>query len=76
MSRHIWLYSGSFDPITLGHLEIVERAAKLCDKLLIGVGINANKHYLFTMEERMQLIREELKTLKIEIGRASCRERV
>ena len=67
MSRHIWLYSGSFDPITLGHLEIVERAAKLCDKLLIGVGINAEKHYLFTMEERMQLIREELKAFKYDI---------
>jgi pantetheine-phosphate adenylyltransferase len=51
-------FSGSFDPITNGHLDVVEHAAALCDRLVVGVGSNPNKAGLFTVEERLDLIRE------------------
>jgi len=46
------IYAGSFDPVTLGHLDIIERAAKLTDHLVVGLLENPNKTYLFTVEER------------------------
>lgn len=48
---------GSFDPVTNGHIDIFERGSKLVDKLVIAVSSNPNKHSLFTMEERVQLIK-------------------
>jgi pantetheine-phosphate adenylyltransferase len=51
-------FSGSFDPMTNGHLDVVEHAAALCDRIVIGVGANPNKAGLFTVEERVALIRE------------------
>ena len=51
-------FSGSFDPMTNGHLDVVEHAAALCDRLVIGVGSNPIKEGLFTVEERLDLIRE------------------
>src|SRR5436190_15162437 len=51
------VYTGSFDPITLGHLNVIERAAALVDKLIVGVGINAEKQSMFTIEERVDLVR-------------------
>ncbi|GAG56715.1 unnamed protein product, partial [marine sediment metagenome] len=54
----IAIYPGSFDPITNGHLDIATRAAKLFDKLVIGVYENPNKPILFTAEERAELIRQ------------------
>src|SRR3569833_744951 len=51
------VYTGSFDPITLGHLNIIERASTLVDRLVVGVGINAGKNPLFTPDERIELIR-------------------
>jgi len=54
----IAFYSGSFDPLTNGHLDVVLRASALCDRLVIGVGTNPNKAGLFTVEERLALIRE------------------
>src|SRR6056297_620040 len=56
MSQRIAVYTGSFDPITLGHLHIIHRASALFDDLVIGVGINKDKHPLFTPEERVALI--------------------
>ncbi|HWB00528.1 MAG TPA: pantetheine-phosphate adenylyltransferase [Pirellulales bacterium] len=50
------VYTGSFDPITLGHLNIIERASSLVDRLVVGVGINAGKNPLFTPDERVELI--------------------
>lgn len=52
------VYPGSFDPFTLGHKDIVERAAKFCDKLYIAVSENINKKHLFTLEERVAMIKE------------------
>ncbi len=51
------VYTGSFDPITLGHLNVIQRASRLVDKLIVGVGINVEKHPLFPAEERVAMIR-------------------
>ena len=51
------IYPGSFDPVTNGHLDIVERAAKLFDKLYVAVLINVDKHTLFSVEERVALLK-------------------
>lgn len=64
----IAVYPGSFDPITNGHLDIVERAAKLYDKLIIGVLNNASKKPLFSAEERKAMIDEVTK----DIPNVSC----
>lgn len=50
------VYTGSFDPITLGHLNVIERSAKLVDKLVIGIGINSEKKGLFLPQERLDLV--------------------
>ncbi len=52
------VYPGSFDPFTLGHKDIVERAAKFCDKLYIAVSENINKKHLFSLEARVEMIKE------------------
>ncbi|MDR0522031.1 MAG: pantetheine-phosphate adenylyltransferase [Planctomycetaceae bacterium] len=51
------VYPGSFDPFTLGHLDIVQRASRLFERLVIGVGVNLDKRPLFSAEERVELIR-------------------
>lgn len=50
------VYTGSFDPITLGHLNVISRASSIVDKLVIGIGINVEKTALFTPEERLDLV--------------------
>jgi pantetheine-phosphate adenylyltransferase len=55
----VGLYPGTFDPITNGHLDIINRAAKLVDKLVIGVNQNAEKGPIFTLEERLDMVRRE-----------------
>ncbi len=57
-NRRIAVYPGSFDPITLGHLDVMKRASRLYDRLIVGVGINIEKVPLFSAEERQELIRE------------------
>ena len=57
------LYSGSFDPLTMGHLDIITRAAKLYDELVIGVISNPGKQSMFTLEEREEMLRETVKGL-------------
>lgn len=52
----IAVYTGSFDPITLGHVNVIERASRLVDKLIVGIGINIEKTSLFTPEERQTLV--------------------
>ena len=54
----IAVYTGSFDPITLGHLNVIERCSKLVDKLIVGIGVNIDKQVLFSPEERMEMVRE------------------
>jgi len=50
------IFPGSFDPITLGHFDIIERGAKLFDELIIAIGINAEKKYMFSLDKRKQFI--------------------
>ncbi len=56
MSRRA-VYTGSFDPITLGHLNVIERSSRLVDELIVGVGTNIDKQSLFSADERVKLIR-------------------
>ena len=51
------VYTGSFDPVTLGHLDVIERASRIFDGLVVGVGINPDKHSMFTLEERVGLVK-------------------
>ena len=60
----VGLYPGSFDPIHNGHLDIIGRAVKLVDKLVIGVAVNIGKTPLFSLEERMEMLREETAPLR------------
>lgn len=57
------LYTGSFDPMTNGHLDIITRASKMFDKLVVGVIVNPNKKPLFTKEERVEMIEEAVADL-------------
>jgi pantetheine-phosphate adenylyltransferase len=52
------VYTGSFDPITLGHLNVIERASRLVDRLIVGIGVNVEKQALFTPDERIELVRQ------------------
>lgn len=57
------LYPGTFDPVTLGHLDIIKRAVKLVDHLVIGVATNASKLPIFTLDERVTMVRSEAEKL-------------
>jgi pantetheine-phosphate adenylyltransferase len=54
------VYPGTFDPITLGHMDIIRRGAKLVDRLVIGVTTNPSKSPMFSVEERMAMVRREI----------------
>lgn len=58
------IYPGSFDPVTLGHLNVIKRAAQAFDKLIVCVMVNSSKHGLFTPEERVELIKRVTKNLR------------
>jgi len=64
----IGLYPGTFDPLTLGHRDIITRAAQLVDRLVIGVAINRDKGPLFTLEERVAMIEAEVMDLRERTG--------
>ena len=55
------IFPGSFDPLTLGHYDIIQRGITLFDELVIAIGINAEKKYMFSLEERQQFIEEAFK---------------
>lgn len=61
-SRHA-VYVGSFDPLTLGHQDIIQRAARLFDQVTVGIGINPDKHPLFSPEERLAMAAQVLQPL-------------
>jgi pantetheine-phosphate adenylyltransferase len=68
MIRRIGLYPGTFDPVTNGHLDVIGRAARLLDKLVVGVAINIGKGPLFPLEERVELVRAETRGLAASSG--------
>ena len=57
------VYTGSFDPVTLGHLNIIERASTLVDRLIVGIGINIEKQALFSLEERIAMLQRATRHL-------------
>jgi pantetheine-phosphate adenylyltransferase len=61
MSARLAVYAGSFDPATLGHLDLIERAAALFEKVIVAIGVHPTKHPLFSADERKDLIREVTK---------------
>ena len=64
----IGLYPGTFDPITLGHIDIIQRALALVDRLVIGVAINRDKAPLFTLEERVAMVEAECAAIIAKTG--------
>ena len=61
--ERVGLYPGTFDPITNGHLDVIGRAVKLVDKLIIGVAVNETKRPLFSLDERVAMVLEETESL-------------
>ncbi|MEQ1930225.1 MAG: pantetheine-phosphate adenylyltransferase [Parvularculaceae bacterium] len=68
MTKRVGLYPGTFDPLTIGHVDIVERAIKLVDELVIGVAINRDKGPLFTLEERVAMVSGEMTAIARKSG--------
>ncbi|QZD88020.1 pantetheine-phosphate adenylyltransferase [Qipengyuania psychrotolerans] len=66
MSTRIGIYPGTFDPITLGHADIIRRGSKLVDKLIIGVTTNPSKNPMFSTEERFAMVEREIAEMGIE----------
>ncbi|MDB6180542.1 pantetheine-phosphate adenylyltransferase [Paracoccus fistulariae] len=64
----IGLYPGTFDPITLGHVDIIQRATALVDRLVIGVAINRDKGPLFDLEERVAMVKAECEAIALNSG--------
>ncbi len=64
MSKRIIIYPGTFDPLTYGHMDIIQRGASLADKLIVAVSVNIGKQPLFSIEERTDLVKNEVTTLK------------
>ena len=68
MRMRIGLYPGTFDPITLGHIDIISRASLLVDRLVIGVAINRDKSPLFSLDDRVSMLEEECNYLSEQTG--------
>lgn len=62
-AMRVALYPGTFDPVTNGHLDVIARAARLVDKLVVGVAINTGKGPLFSIEERVELVTAEIASI-------------
>jgi pantetheine-phosphate adenylyltransferase len=67
MTTRTGVYPGTFDPITLGHMDIISRAAKLVDRLVIGVTTNPSKNPMFSVDERMAMVKREVAAIDGEI---------
>ena len=65
---HIGLYPGTFDPMHNGHLDVIARAARLVDKLVVGVAVNIGKAPLFSLDERVELVRAEIDPIAARYG--------
>ena len=74
--NRIAIYPGSFDPITNGHVDLIKRGLRMFDEIIVLIAYNPNKVYLFSVEERMEMIREifsDTKEVKVDCSfRTSC----
>jgi pantetheine-phosphate adenylyltransferase len=68
MRMHVGLYPGTFDPITLGHLDIIRRACRMVDRLVIGIAINRDKGPLFALDERVAMVEAECRPITRQLG--------
>ena len=69
----IAIYPGTFDPITYGHIDVIKKALKLFDKIVVGVSEESNKNYLFSTQERIEIIKKALfKDLKLSKKKNNC----
>jgi pantetheine-phosphate adenylyltransferase len=68
MVERIALYPGTFDPITNGHVDIITRAARLVDRLIIGIALNAGKGPIFSLDERVALVEAEIRPIAEKTG--------
>jgi pantetheine-phosphate adenylyltransferase len=59
--KRLGVYAGSFDPLTIGHVWMIEQGVLLFDRLVVAIGINPEKRYAFTLEERLEMLRESLR---------------
>lgn len=66
--RRVGLYAGTFDPVTVGHLDVIERASRLVDRLVIGVARNPGKSPLMPLDERIECVQEALPAIKARTG--------
>jgi pantetheine-phosphate adenylyltransferase len=64
----IALYPGSFDPVTNGHLDVVRHAVGLCDKLIVAIGVHPSRNPLFSVEERLEMVREVFGPVAVSAG--------
>ena len=68
--KKIAIYPGTFDPITFGHIDVIKKSLKLFDKIVVGVSDESNKNYLFTSDERIEIVNKALfKDLKLWRGK-------
>ena len=63
-SRRLGVYAGSFDPLTIGHLWMIEQGVALFDRLVVAVGVNPEKRYTFPLEERLEMLRASLRKFR------------
>ncbi len=68
MAKRTGLYAGTFDPLTVGHIDIIERAIKLVDELVIGVAVNIDKGPLFSLDERVAMVARGMKSIEKKNG--------
>ncbi|MBP0443923.1 pantetheine-phosphate adenylyltransferase [Roseomonas sp. SSH11] len=68
MRERVGVYPGTFDPVTNGHLDVIHRAARLLDRLVIGVAMNAGKGPIFPIDERVELVRAETGGIAAQTG--------
>jgi len=62
--KRLAVYAGSFDPLTIGHLWMIEQGVSLFDRLVVAIGINPEKRYTFTLEDRLEMLRKSLKQFR------------
>jgi pantetheine-phosphate adenylyltransferase len=68
MSQRTGVYPGTFDPVTNGHMDIISRATRVVDRLIVAVAVNADKEPLFTLDERVAMVEADIRALKPDVA--------